>query len=108
MTVKELRTSADYAFKIAEKRDALYALYLERHENLGWKCKQCLTLFKQKGHLTDHVEAAHLTNIEYFCPYGCGQTGRTRKAIRYHVGQSHRHELATKLDWSNVEFRIYE
>jgi len=96
-------------YKIAEKREALYALYLERQETLGgWKCRQCLTFFKQKGHLIDHVEAAHLTNIEYFCPYGCGQTGRTRKAIRYHVGINHRQELASKLDWANVEFRIYE
>merc|ERR1711874_454240 len=89
-----------------EKRESLYSRYMAKCAP-GWRCLSCPQKFLRKDSLRDHVEAVHLINIRFYCPYDCSYMGRTRKTLRNHVNSHHRAEQAEKqLDWDLVNFVI--
>ena len=56
-----------------------------------WLCSQCQKVFRQKGHLQDHIESNHINGISFSCPYCETQVG-SRASLRAHVSQKHQAE----------------
>jgi len=54
-----------------------------------WCCLQCDKVKKAKGHIADHVEAAHIENTFRPCQY-CGKNFKTRNCLRVHISTNHR------------------
>jgi uncharacterized Zn-finger protein len=75
-----------------------------------WKCSECNKEYKQKGHLSEHIESQHIQGLNFRCPYSksysrCCYIARTRNTIRTHVNNAHRQERDLyKLDLVNLEW----
>ena len=56
-----------------------------------WQCTLCGKVHHLKHVISDHVEALHLSDIEFECPY-CQKKKKSRSNLRAHISTYHREE----------------
>ena len=56
-----------------------------------WQCTLCSKVHHLKHVISDHVEALHLSDIEFECPY-CQKKKKSRSNLRAHISTYHREE----------------
>ena len=56
-----------------------------------WQCNLCQKVHHLKHVISDHVEALHLQDIEFECPY-CQKKKKSRSNLRAHISTNHREE----------------
>jgi len=56
-----------------------------------WQCNLCQKIHHLKHVISDHVEALHLQDIEFECPY-CQKKKKSRSNLRAHISTYHREE----------------
>ena len=81
-----------------------------------WQCTLCGKHHHLKHVISDHVEALHLSDIEFECPY-CQKKKKSRSNLRAHISTYHReeHQMSKHSDflwWTKgivcLGFEIYQ
>lgn len=90
----------------------VHMVRMSSNAGIFWKCRDCEKQYKQKGHLSEHIESQHIQGLSFKCPYSssysnCTYIARTRNTVRVHVNNVHREERDLyKLDLVNLEFYL--
>lgn len=58
----------------------------------AYQCLCCNKIFRQKVHMRDHIEAAHIEGVRYICSWpGCEKICKSQPALRMHI-KSHKNK----------------
>jgi len=90
--------SNSHALRPEGNKDLLETSILQYMEKLPtedgrtlWQCTLCGKVHHLKHVISDHVEALHLSDIEFECPY-CQKKKKSRSNLRAHISTYHREE----------------
>jgi len=90
--------SNSHALRPEGNKDLLETSILQYMEKLPtedgrtlWQCTLCGKMHHLKHVISDHVEALHLSDIEFECPY-CQKKKKSRSNLRAHISTYHREE----------------
>jgi len=90
--------SNSHALRPEGNKDHLETSILQYMEKLPtedgrtlWQCTLCCKVHHLKHVISDHVEALHLSDIEFECPY-CQKKKKSRSNLRAHISTYHREE----------------
>jgi len=97
-SVAQFDASNSHTLRPEGNKDLLETSILQFMEKLPsedgrtlWQCTLCGKHHHLKHVISDHVEALHLSDIEFECPY-CQKKKKSRSNLRAHISTYHREE----------------
>ena len=70
-----------------------YGQYLRRVKGVGWMCRVCAKVDRNKANMRLHVDVNHI-DARYVCPF-CQYVNKTEDARRKHVNYKHRMNMSS-------------